>query len=223
MPYSHSGPHLALLLLHGQVGWGALTPLGILLTSWMPKSLLTANCKTDCICCGWPYIWFHNAYAFPVRSSDCQPTHLFPPVYTGASRLRNPQITALLKVNMQHHKAASLSSLFFPSFTYAFSVTCNVFYGCNFVSFLGHVPIMFYSFVFNVWYKICQIYCCVHFMSFLPPYWDSHMHHCSWIGRLMLLSLTNKPINETRTGITTLGQSEHENNDNEGVSIFPKL
>ena len=34
-------------------------------TSWIPESLLTADCKIDRYYCGCLHTWFHNAYTFP--------------------------------------------------------------------------------------------------------------------------------------------------------------
>ena len=81
---------------------GHCTPLGIRRTFWISESLLIADCQTDCTCRGYLHIWFHSTYAFPVRPSDCHPTHLLPPVYTGASCLRSWNMTVLSKVKIQY-------------------------------------------------------------------------------------------------------------------------
>ena len=100
----YSKPCLALLLL----SWGRVSFCSSLGTHWHSPCHLTArpciwDCdyKSDCICCGWLHIWFHNAYVFLVCLSGCQPTHLLPPVYTGAFHSINPQLTSLSKVDMQ--------------------------------------------------------------------------------------------------------------------------
>ena len=102
--FLYSGPCLALLFL----SWEGHYPLsldtsrllpGVPRTSWIPKSILTTDCKTDCICHWWLHIWFHNHYIFPVNPSCHQPTYLLQAVYTDASCSGNPGLTALSKVN----------------------------------------------------------------------------------------------------------------------------
>ena len=93
--------HLVLLLVGWEEGW-LLPPSGYSIVTLRVSWLQDHISETDCICCGWPHILFHIAYAFSVCPSGCQPTHLLPPVYRGASYLRNPWLTARSKVNMWH-------------------------------------------------------------------------------------------------------------------------
>ena len=77
-----------------QLHLGTCQPLADpLQTSWQP------DCKTETgrISRGYPCIYNFTTPVFPML-----PMHLLLPVYTGASCLRNPQLTALSKVNIQH-------------------------------------------------------------------------------------------------------------------------
>ena len=75
---------------------------------WLSSDLLIArpwlrDCETGRIWLGIRvYIIPQRLRVYPVCPSGCQPTHMLLSVYTGESWSRNPWLTALSRVNMQH-------------------------------------------------------------------------------------------------------------------------